>query len=195
MPSTLSSMPCQPAHTHLEGHRRAGCRISRIAASAAIPSGWAHGTGPHHAACDTLSRAEAVSGCPRWPRHMRHPVNCCRAREPHHRVKPPNLKGLRTSLEDGASVAPDQRSRHPTRLTPPAPPPDLEVPDPATAGAAMQGWKRMTEGEAGEKSTVVAHPDAAPTTAALPRLCRPHNRRRDICRPGLPPHPRRRQPR
>lgn len=121
MPSTPSSMPCQLAHTllegHLERHRRAGCRI---AASAAIPSGWAHRTGHQHhlAACDTLLCAEAVSGCRRRPRHMWHP----RQLLPGERAPPPgeapSPKGLGSAYEDGEPGAPDQRSRlphHPRR--------------------------------------------------------------------------------
>jgi hypothetical protein len=100
--------------------------LHAIVNALSTPPVGAHGTGHHLAACDTLPRAEAVSGCLRRPQHMRHP----RQLLPGARAPPPgeapSPKGLGSGHEDAEPGAPDQRSRLPS------PPPDLGAPDPAT---------------------------------------------------------------
>lgn len=102
-------------------------RGSRIAASAATPSGQAHGTEPRLAACVTLPHAKAVDS------HRRRPGTRNQRSQPSPAVVGhacPATMGAAPSLEDYRS------RRNPSPLPalppPPWPPPDLGAPDPVT---------------------------------------------------------------
>ena len=125
MMSPPSSLPYHPVQILQEGHRRVSCRSSCIAASAATPSGRAHGTGLHLAARITLPHAEAVASRRHQPWHSRPTLSATAsyhgARLPRHRA-PPLAQWAPDSVVKMENPVPQACAAAPPWPTPPAPP-------------------------------------------------------------------------